>query len=66
MSCRDYFNQHYKHTHKVQHDAKIPHHSFLAQVKRPGLNLFQEADRHITKLAIETQIYNKDGPIKKN
>ena len=26
--------------------------------------LIQEADRHITKLAIEAQMYDKDGPKK--
>ena len=27
-------------THKDQQDAKVPRHSFLAQVKRPGLSLY--------------------------
>ena len=50
-------------THKDQQDAKVPRHSFLAQVKTAGSEpLFQEADPHILKLAIEARMYDKDGP----
>ena len=55
-------------THRIlstNKHAKVPQHGFLAQ-KLNGRSepLIQEADPHITKLAIEAQIEDKDDPKK--
>ena len=50
----------------LQRYAKVPHHGFLAKMLMARSEpLIQEADPHITKLAVGPQMKDKDGPNKK-